>query len=425
MDDCRSNGPKGRCFATALIDVARHVQRRCRGFQIERQTFSLKRRRPELSPLTKAGVGPSLASYSPDVCERDSFRGFAENLPHLAWMARGADGIQWFNRRWFDYTGATLEACRGWGWLQLAHPDHTARVVPKWQSSLAAEESWEDTFPLRGADGTYRWFISRAAPHRDDQGAVIWYGTSTDIDHQIRVEDDLRQAARRRDALLAWLGHELRNPLTPIMTSAYLLPLLEPGDVRLHTAKETIIRQSLQLSNLVDHLLDAGRISFGKLRLRKARVELAPLIAQAVEACQREIERRRHRLTVSIPASPIVLEADATRVVQLVSNLLNNAAKYMHDGGSICVAIDTDDGAAVVRVRDEGIGISADVLSRVFDPYVQVGVGPLHAQGLGIGLALVKAITDAHGGSVEARSDGRDQGSEFIVRLPLADALSS
>jgi signal transduction histidine kinase len=188
------------------------------------------------------------------------------------------------------------------------------------------------------------------------------------------------------------------------------------------TARETIVRQALHLSNLVDDLLDAGRLSFGKLRLRRTPVELTPLVAQAIEACQSEIEHRQHRLEVSVEPVPVIIDADPTRIIQMVSNLLNNAAKYMRNGGTIRVVTELEGELAVVRIRDEGIGIAPDVLWRVFDPYVQVGIGPLHTQGLGIGLALVKSIAEGHGGTAEARSEGLERGSEFIIRLPLRDS---
>ena len=347
-----------------------------------------------------------------------SFQAFADNLPQLAWMADRMGSIYWHNRRWQEYTGNT-HASRGCDWLQLVQPEHAERVETGFRRAVAAGEEWEDTFPLRGADGTYRWFLSRAVPVCDDDGEIEgWCGTSTDVNGQVRLEDDLRDAARRKDTLLAWLGHELRNPLTPILTSAHLLTMIGPSDPDLQTARDTIIRQTLQLSNLIDDLLDAGRISFGKLRLRTTQVELTPLIAQAVEACRHGIDRREHRLEVTLPQHPVFLEADATRIVQMVSNLLNNAAKYMSTGGTIRLSIELEGDVVVVRVRDHGIGIAPDVLSRVFDPYVQVGVGPMHTQGLGIGLALVRSIAVGHGGTVEARSAGLNQGSEFIVRLP-------
>jgi len=348
---------------------------------------------------------------------------FAESLPHLAWMADLTGSVYWHNRKWEEYTGAAA-AARGWGWLQFVQPDHAERVETLLRGALAAGEDWEDTFPIRGADGAYRWFLSRAVSVRDDRGAIVgWCGTGTDVTGRIRIEDDLREGARRKDTLLAWLGHELRNPLTPILTSAHLLRMIGPSDPAVLTARETIVRQALHLSNLIDDLLDAGRLSFGKLRLRKTPVELTPLIEQAVEACQTEIDRRQHRLEMDLAPVPVIIEADPTRIVQMISNLLNNAAKYMRNGGTIRVVTELAGELAVVRVRDQGIGIAPDVVSRVFDPYVQVGVGPLHTQGLGIGLALVKSIAEGHGGTAEARSEGLDRGSEFIVRLPVNCSL--
>jgi PAS domain S-box-containing protein len=344
---------------------------------------------------------------------------FADSLPQLAWIADGAGSIYWHNRRWFEYTG---EVSQGWRWVQLIQAEHAERVATQFRAAVSAGEDWEDTFPLRRMDGGYRWFLFRAVPIRDDSRAIArWYGAGTDVTKQIRVEDELRKAAGRKDTVLAWLGHELRNPLTPILTSAHLLTMMGPDDPNLQKARDTIVRQTLQLSNLIGDLLDAGRISFGKLRLRTAQVELTPLIAQAVEACRDEIDRRDHRLELMLMQDPVFLDADGTRIVQMISNLLTNAAKYMTNGGAIRLITEVQGDFAVVRVRDHGIGIAPDVLSRVFDPYVQVGVGPMHTQGLGIGLALVKSIAEGHGGAVEARSEGLERGSEFIVNLPRRD----
>lgn len=346
----------------------------------------------------------------------DCVHEFADRLPQPAWIADRTGSIYWCNRRWCEYTG---EASTGWKWLQLVHHEHVERVETAVRQAVAAGEAWEATFPLRGVDGAVRWLLCRAVPARDDAGAIVrWYGSGADVTERVRHEDELRDTARRQDSVLAWLGHELRNPLTPILTSAHLLSMMRPGDADLRTATQTIIRQTLQLSNLIDNLLDAGRLSSGKLRLRTTRVELTPLITQAIEACRNEITLRHHRLDVTLAGAPIFLEADATRIVQLVSNLLNNAAKYMRDGGTIRLITELEGETAVVRVRDQGIGIAPELLSRVFEPYVQVGVGPMHTQGLGLGLALVKSIAVAHGGSVEARSAGPDEGSEFIVRFP-------
>jgi PAS domain S-box-containing protein len=347
----------------------------------------------------------------------DCFQEFADHLPQPAWIADRAGSIFWCNRRWQEYTGV---ASRGWDWLQLIQPDHAAQVETQVRNAVATGEEWEATFPLRAIDGAYRWFMTRAVPVLDDTGAIVrWYATTTDVSERVRREDDLLDAARRQDAVLAWLGHELRNPLAPILTSAHLLTMIGPANPDLQKATDTIVRQTRQLSNLIENLLDAGRLSFGKLRLRRTQVELTPLVAQAVEGCRHEIDRRQHRLQITLSPEPVILDADATRIVQMISNLLTNAAKYMADGGVIQLSSHCEGASVVVRVRDQGIGIAADVLSRVFEPYVQVGAGPMHTQGLGIGLALVKSIAEGHGGTAEALSDGVNQGSEFIIRLPV------
>ena len=244
---------------------------------------------------------PSTPQNAYSVDAAGEFQAFANKLPQIAWLMDPAGSVYWLNRRWYEYTGTRADESRGWEWLRLVRPDHAERVETRLRGSVCSGEDWEDTFPLRGADGAYRWFLSRAVSVRDDRGAIGgWCGTSTDITGRIRMEDDLREGARRKDALLAWLGHELRNPLTPILTSAHLLRMIGPGDPAVVTARETIVRQALHLSNLIDDLLDAGRLSFGKLRLRKTPVELTPLIEQAVEACQRQ------KLEARAPTAPRV-----------------------------------------------------------------------------------------------------------------------
>jgi signal transduction histidine kinase len=176
----------------------------------------------------------------------------------------------------------------------------------------------------------------------------------------------------------------------------------------------------LQLTRLVEDLLDIGRIINGKLRLDHHRAELNAIVKQAIEASTSMIEKRRHTLRVSLTASPVYVNVDAARIVQVVGNLLNNAAKYMQEGGRIDLTAAESERMAVIRVRDEGVGISPDMLERIFHRFVQIDSSGHRAQGgLGIGLALVRAIVELHGGTVEARSEGIGKGSEFTVRLPI------
>jgi PAS domain S-box-containing protein len=355
---------------------------------------------------------------------RDSeerFRTLADNIAQLAWMADETGRVFWYNRRWFEYTGRTLEEMQGRGWQEVHHPDHVQSVIEKISRCFETGEIWEDTFPLRARDGTYRWFLSHALPIRDERGAITrWFGTNTDVTDRREAEEALLEADRRKDEFLAVLAHELRSPLAPILTAARILQMKGPPDPQLQKPRETIVRQTLQLSKLVDDLLDVGRIIAGKLSLDKRRVELNDIVKQAVETSGPVIERRRHTLNVGFSEAPVYLDVDAARIVQVVGNLLNNAAKYMQEGGRIDLTAFADGGTAVIRVRDEGVGIPPDMLGRIFQRFIQLGSSGHRAEGgLGIGLSLVKAVVDLHGGSVDARSDGIGTGSEFTVRLPM------
>jgi PAS domain S-box-containing protein len=242
-------------------------------------------------------------------------------------------------------------------------------------------------------------------------------------EERARAEGALREADRRKDEFLATLAHELRNPLAPIRNALHLLRLTGgsgPAADRIHEMME---RQVGHMVRLVDDLLEVSRITRGKIELRKERVELAAVVRNAVETSRPLVEAARHDLSVSVSGEPVIVEADPVRLAQVVSNLLNNAAKYTDEGGRIAVCARREGGDAVVAIRDSGAGIPEDMLPRIFEMFTQVDrtLGRA-AGGLGIGLALTRSVVEMHGGRVEARSDGPGRGSEFVVRLPLAAA---
>jgi PAS domain S-box-containing protein len=238
-----------------------------------------------------------------------------------------------------------------------------------------------------------------------------------------RLYAEVQEADRSKDEFLAVLAHELRNPLAPIRNSLHILRLsgeLTPAGERV---QEVMERQVDHLVRLVDDLLEISRISQGKIELRKESVELASVILSAVETSRPLIEEARHQLAISIPPQPLMLDADAVRVAQIVANLLNNAAKYTDTGGQIWLTAQQEQGQVAISVRDTGIGISPEKLPHVFDMFAQIHpAGRRASGGLGIGLTLVKRLAELHGGRVEAKSAGPDEGSEFTVRLPLAKA---
>jgi signal transduction histidine kinase/CheY-like chemotaxis protein len=233
-----------------------------------------------------------------------------------------------------------------------------------------------------------------------------------------RLYSDIRTSALRKDAFLATLAHELRNPLAPITNSLEALRGTT-STTEQSSSRQIIERQVGQLVHLVDDLLDVARINQGKLELRRRRVRLSEVLAAAVETSRPAIESQGHALSVSQPPDPIWLDADLTRLAQVFANLLNNSAKYTESGGAIEIAASADDHEVTVTVRDRGIGISPDLLPYVFDMFVQADRSLERAQGgLGIGLTLVRQLVQLHGGSVTASSDGPGHGSEFVVRLP-------
>jgi PAS domain S-box-containing protein len=251
-------------------------------------------------------------------------------------------------------------------------------------------------------------------------------GIGIDITGRKRHEQALQDADRRKDEFLATLAHELRNPLAPIRNAAQILSHLGHADPTLTSATEIIARQVQHLTRLVDDLLDVSRITRGKVTLRKEPVDLATVVTQAIETSRPLIESHRHELTVSLPGEAIWVEADLTRLAQVIANLLTNAAKYTPEGGHIRLTVERDGDTAIVRVRDDGVGISGEMLTSIFDLFTQGDRSLARSEGgLGIGLTLVKRLVEMHGGSVIAYSDGPGRGSEFIVRLPTLPAAPS
>jgi PAS domain S-box-containing protein len=239
------------------------------------------------------------------------------------------------------------------------------------------------------------------------------------IDNALLYQET-QEADRRKDEFLAMLSHELRNPLAPIRNALHLISLPGAPAETAARAREVLGRQVQHLVRLVDDLLDVSRVMRGRIELRKEPVELASVVARAVETAQPLIDAAGHQLAVSLPAEPLRVEGDLVRLAQVVANLLNNAAKYTERGGRVTLRVGPADGMAMLSVKDTGIGIAPELLPHVFDLFVQADQSLARSQGgLGIGLTLVRSLTELHGGSVQARSEGPGRGSEFIIRLPL------
>jgi PAS domain S-box-containing protein len=503
------------------------------------------------------------------------FRALAHSIANLAWTARPDGSIYWYNDQWYAYTGTTPADMDTGGWERVHDPATLPEVKRRWQHSIATGTPFEMVFPLRGADGAFRRFLTRANPVHDSRGQVAqWFGTNTDVEEERRATEvntvlrereqrareeaelqkrllhslfmqapnsiavlrgpehivelanpplcqvwgrrehevtnrplfevmpelreqgfetllddtyrtgipyagketsarftrdggatetvyfdavyspfrgidgeiegifviasdvteqvlarnqmnDLREAAeganRAKDEFLAMLGHELRNPLSPIFTALQLMKLRGRDDSE--RERTVIERQVSHLARLVDDLLDVSRIARGKVALKQDIVEIAEIVAKAIEMTSPVLEQRMHTLDLAIPRRGLPVAGDATRLSQVVSNLVTNAAKYTPPGGRIAVAAREESGEVVLCVRDNGIGIAPDVLARIFDLFVQERQAIDRSQGgLGLGLTIVRNLIERHHGSVSAHSDGPGRGSEFVVRLPKAAA---
>jgi PAS domain S-box-containing protein len=261
-----------------------------------------------------------------------------------------------------------------------------------------------------------------AAPIRQKDGTVVGVVMIfRDVTERRRAEHVLKEADKRKDEFLATLAHELRNPLAPIRNALEVIRVAGDNQQVVHQARGTMERQLGQLIRLVDDLLDVSRITRGTIELRKEHVNVASIVQSAVETSQPLFDQVGQRLCVSLPDEPVFIEADALRMSQVFSNLLNNAAKYTQPGGRIKLTVTADGTHAAISVKDNGIGIPASMLDGIFDMFAQVDRSLERAHGgLGIGLTIVKSLVEMHGGTVEVQSDGHGRGSEFIVRQPIA-----
>ena len=289
----------------------------------------------------------------------------------------------------------------------------------------------EDDRWMRRKDGSRFWAVGVLEAIRSSDGALLGYGkvlrNRTDLKGQLegleKEIERLEKSGQRKNTFISTLAHELRNPLSSFAGAVELLQAILPDSEDATFAMAIMRRQIDSMRRLVDDLLDVTRISAGKLQLALREESLGEIVKDAVENCRPLINDRTHDFHLFLGDEPLIVQADAVRLRQVFVNLIENAAKYTEYGGTIWVKMLVEGQEAVVKVEDSGIGISADVLPRIFDLFTQAEfVGDHGKAGLGIGLSVVKDITRLHGGTVQVRSDGIGRGSEFVVRLPLAGA---
>ena len=336
------------------------------------------------------------------------------------WNLKTGHGV-WTPAAWAIYDShGTRDDVTYPKWLSCIHPEDRERAVKAVDDAKATGSYWDEVRVISD-NATTKWIELVGAVEYDGNEPVRMRGAVRDVTDRKAIELELKEAHRRKDEFLAILAHELRNPLAPIHNALQIMRLTDNDRQRFAEVREIMERQLVQMVRLVDDLLDISRISTGKIELRLERLEFSRILESAIETSSPLIERANHRLIIEAPETTALhVQGDFTRLTQVISNLLNNAAKYTPEGGNIWLTVRQDDQDAVISVRDSGIGIPATMLPHVFDMFTQIDRSLNRSQGgLGIGLSLVRRLVTMHGGSVTAASEGEGMGSEFVVRIPL------
>ena len=369
------------------------------------------------------------------------FRTLADNIPQLAWMAHPTGDIFWYNKRFYDYTGATPEEMQGWGWQKIHDPAHLDRVVTHFSAALQSGEPWEDTFPLRALDGSYHWFLSRAEPIRDDEGRLqLWFGTNTDVtalreaeaalaaardaaEHAQQVAED---ANRAKSQFIANMSHELRTPLSAIIGYAEMLEeeIEDGGDpATLMADMRKIETNARHLLGLINDVLDLSKVESGKMEIYAEEFDADAMLRELEGTVQTLVAKKGNRMVLETPVEGLgTLRTDVTKLRQILLNLVSNSAKFTENGAiTLSAARMMGPGGedwVTLRMSDTGIGMTAEQLAKLFQRFQQADASTTRRfGGTGLGLALTKALATMLGGDVAVESTP-GQGSSFTVRIP-------
>ncbi len=354
----------------------------------------------------------------------ERLRFMAESMPQKIFTAKCNGDIDYFNRAWIEFTGLTFEQIKDWGWIQFIHPDDVGETLRRWKHSIESYDDFQLEHRVRRKDGVYRWHLGRAHALRDARGnGLMWIGFTTDVDDARSALEEITRSGRAKDYFLAALSHELRTPLTPVLMMAAALREDErlPLDVREQLG---MIERNIGLeAHLINDLLDLTKISHGKLPLRAESCDAHHLIDCAIEIEREDARAKGISIERTLTAQHSQLMVDPTRFQQVIWNLIRNAVKFTPGGGR--VSIDTRNEKTAkgetwlrIEVVDSGIGIDPAKLEQIFLPFDQGDHTGDHCfGGVGLGLAIARAVVDMHGGRISAQSAGLNCGATFVVEL--------
>ena len=362
-------------------------------------------------------------------------RQMADTMAHMIWVTRPDGHHEWYNRRWYEFTGVPDGSTDGEAWNGMFHPDDQARAWMRWRHSLDTGDYYEIEYRLRHHSGEYRWVLGRALPIRNDRGEIErWFGTCTDIhamrqliderEHLLQSEQAARveseRASRTKDEFLATLSHEIRTPLNAILGWATLLRSGRSTAKAAEQGLEIIERNARLQAQMIEDLLDMSRIVSGKLRLDVQRIDLTDVIRSAVETVEPAAAAKEIRVQLVLDPLAGPVSGDSNRLQQVFWNLLSNAIKFTPRGGRVQVLLERINSHLEVSVIDTGEGIDPAFLPHIFDRFRQADATTTRRHGgLGLGLAIVKQLIELHGGTVRAKSPGKGQGTTFIASLPM------
>jgi PAS domain S-box-containing protein len=375
-----------------------------------------------------------LTTFSRDVTERylaaealkqseEQFRALANLIPTLAWMADEKGWIFWYNSRWYEYTGTTPEQMEGWGWQSVHDPAILPEVMERWTRSISTGEPFEMEFPLRSASGEFRWFLTRVAPTRANDGRITrWFGTNTDVQTQHEAREAADAANRAKSDFLAAMSHETRQPINATLAFLDLIDMgmYGPPSNEQREALGRIRKNQVQLLAVITDILSYARLEAGRIDLATAPVPVRDIFADLPALVEPQVLAKGLQLVVSEPSPELEVIADRERVLQILTNLVTNAVRATPAGGRISLRAETIGNDVSISVEDTGCGIPAGKLELVFAPFVQLDRALNHPrEGVGLGLAISRDLAVAMGGTLSATST-LGEGSVFSLTLPAS-----